>query len=288
MFAYHPQKMLVRVAVALVVAVPLLDGVIAERLAGLTRTSLWIQAGSIPVTFDTFHPQGMVKLGDTFFVSSVDKGAQVGHLFKIDNSGKLLADLKLVEGAMYHPGGIDYDGRDIWVPLAEYRPDSHSIVYRVNPDTMKATEVLRAADHLGAIVHDTDDDSVHAVSWGSRRLFTWTRGGAGPVTQTLNPSHYIDYQDCKYIRGHRMVCSGVADLRPSPGLPAFRLGGLELINLADGRPIHQVPIALTTPTGVSMTQNPLWLETRGSGLRAYFMPEDNRSTIYIYDIETAK
>src|SRR3954462_3603540 len=288
MFAYHPGKMLMRFLVALVVTVPLLDGGMAERLAGLTRTSLWIEAGSIPVAFGAFHPQGMVKIGDTFFVSSVDKGTQVGHLFKIDNSGKLLADLKLVEGAMYHPGGIDYDGPDIWVPLAEYRPDSRSIVYRVNPDTMKATEVLRVADHLGAVVHDTDDDSVHAVSWGSRRFYKWTRGGAGPMTQTLNPSYYVDYQDCKYIRGHRMVCSGVADLRGAPGLPAFRLGGLELIDLADGSPIHQVPIALVTPSGVGMTQNPLWLEPHGTGLRAYFMPEDNHSTIYIYDVDTAR
>ena len=47
---------------------------------------------------------------------------------------------------MYHPGGIDYDGDDIWVPVAEYRPNSRSIVYRVDPETMKATEVFRFAD----------------------------------------------------------------------------------------------------------------------------------------------
>jgi len=25
---------------------------------------------------------------------------------------------------VYHPGGIDFDGVNIWVPVAEYRPDS--------------------------------------------------------------------------------------------------------------------------------------------------------------------
>ena len=59
--------------------------------------------------------------------------------------GNLLADLTLGEGTIYHPGGIDYDGTYIWVPVAEYRPNSRSIVYRVDPDTMKATEMLRVS-----------------------------------------------------------------------------------------------------------------------------------------------
>jgi hypothetical protein len=28
----------------------------------------------------------------------------------------------------------------------------------------------------------------------------------------------------------------------------------------------------------------VWIEPHGAGLRAYFMPEDDRSTIYIYDV----
>src|SRR5205085_9104249 len=102
-----------------------------------------------------FHPQGMVKIGDAFYVSSVDKGKGAGHLFKIDRDGNLAGDLPLGAGVVYHPGGIDYDGASIWVPVAEYRPDSRAIVFKVDPQTMKATEVVRVADHIGAIVHDT-------------------------------------------------------------------------------------------------------------------------------------
>ena len=51
------------------------------------------------------------------------------------------------------------------------------------PQTMKATEVLRFADHIGAIVHNTDDDTLHGVSWGSRRFYRWTLGRDGTVTQ---------------------------------------------------------------------------------------------------------
>ncbi len=134
---------------------------VAERVMKLGRDASWQPVASIVVQFPTHHPQGMVKIGDTFFVSSVevkvptsrfsapvdghdrDTGQGLGHLFKIDQNGKLLADLPLGEGTMYHPGGIDYDGTNIWVPVAEYRPDSRSIIYRVDPARMHATEVFR-------------------------------------------------------------------------------------------------------------------------------------------------
>jgi hypothetical protein len=260
------------------------DEGLAERLTRLTRASHWTASGAVSVGFDTYHPQGMVRIANTYFVSSVDKDGKVGHLFRIDAGGTLLADLKLSEGDLYHPGGIDYDGRDIWVPLAEYRPDSRSIIYRVNPETMKATEVLRVPDHIGAIVHDTDDHVLYGMSWGSRKIYRWQKDGAGAVTQSLNPSHYVDYQDCKYLGRHRAVCGGVTEIRQSAAGPSFRLGGLDVIDLRGGRPVHQVPVLLWTPSGVVMTQNPIWIEAKADGLRAYFMPEDNRSTIYLYDV----
>ena len=90
-----------------------------------------------------------------------------------------------------------------------------------------------------------------------------------------------------------MLCTGVTVLRQTLLAPVFRLGGLDLIDLADGRPLHQVPILLWTATGIDMTHNPVWIEpfdsaqggSRAMGLRAYFMPEDNRSTLYIYDVD---
>ena len=135
--------------------------VLAERVQKLTRGSSWKPVASVPINFLTHHPQGMVKIGDTLFVSSVeiktptkrypqpidgfdrDTGEGVGHLFKIDMKGNLLGDLVLGEGTMYHPGGIDYDGKHIWVSVAEYRPNSRTVVYRVDPETMNATEIRR-------------------------------------------------------------------------------------------------------------------------------------------------
>jgi hypothetical protein len=290
---------------------------VADRVTKLTRESRWTLAKSVPVAFTTHHPQGMVKVGDTLFVSSVeikvrtrrlpdpaggfdrDTGEGVGHLFKLDMTGKLIADLRLGEGSIYHPGGIDYDGTSIWVPVAEYRPNSRSIVYRVDPSTMKATEVFRFADHIGAVALNTDDRTLHGVSWGSRRFYRWTLDGAGNVTngnarpeslRTLNASHYVDYQDCKYAGRRRMLCTGVTEIRQplDSARPPFRLGGIDLVDLSDGRPLHQVPVLLWTAGGMDMTHNPAWFDPHGTGLRGYFMPEDDTSTLYVYDVDVGR
>jgi len=265
---------------------------LASRVAALTRGSQWTLVAATPLGFDTFHPQGLVKINDTFHMTSVDK-AGLGYFFKFDGTGRLLGTLKLGEGSIYHPGGIDYDGTNIWVPVAEYRPDSRAIIYRIDPKAMTATEVFRFADHIGAIVHDTDDHTLHGMSWGSRRYYRWTLAPDGRVTnanvppaqlRTLNRSHYVDYQDCKYAGAHRMLCTGVTEIRPGGDNAPLRLGGIEMVNLADGRPEYQVPVNVWTASGLVMTQNPAWIEPHEDGLRAYFVPEDDKSTLYIYDV----
>lgn len=288
------------------------DGAVSDRVKLLTRGTQWKQVAAIPMAFDTQHPQGMVKIGDDFYVSSVeirkrttrypqpvdgydrDTGEGAGHLFKFDRTGKLLADLPLGEGSIYHPGGIDYDGRYIWVPVAEYRPNSASIVYRVDPATMQATEVFRFKDHVGGIVHDTDAKTLHGVSWGSRRFYRFTLDDAGKVTNAstppaelrkMNKSGYIDYQDCKYLGRHEMLCSGLNNYQMKKDGPRFSLGGFEIVDLRTGLPVAQMPIELWTESGLPMTQNPFWVEPTPTGLRAYFMPEDNKSTLYIYEAD---
>ena len=286
------------------------DSVVSDRVKLLTRGTQWKQVAAIPMQFDTQHPQGMVKIGDDFYVSSVeiktptkrfpqpvdgydrDTGEGAGHLFKFDKTGKLLADLPLGEGSIYHPGGIDYDGRNIWVPVAEYRPNSASIVYRVDPATMKATEVFRFKDHVGGIVHNTDAKTLHGVSWGSRRFYRFTLDDQGRVTNAnvppaelrkMNKSGYIDYQDCHYVGGRRMLCSGLNNYRMKADGPAFPLGGLELVDLKTDLPLYQVPVELWAPSGKPMTQNPFWVEASDAGLRAYFMPDDDKSTLFVFD-----
>ena len=291
------------------------DPALAQMVPLLTRATAWKQAAAIPVQFPTFHPQGMVKIGEDFFFSSVDirtptkrypqlqdgydrdTGEGVGYLVKMDKNGKLLATIPLGEGSMYHPGGIDFDGRYIWVPVAEYRPNSRSIVYRVDPQTMQVEEMFRFNDHIGGIVHNTDDKSLHGVSWGSRRLYAWPIDNNGKPTnlskspeqlRVANRALYIDYQDCHYIGSSKMLCAGLNNYRASPDAAVFRLGGLEIVDLKTNQALWQGPVELWSPTGqgLPMTQNPFWVEPMGNGVRAYFMPDDDKSTLFVYEAAT--
>ena len=46
--------------------------VVAERVTKLSRGTQWKPVTAVPINFLTHHPQGMVKIGDTLFVSSVE------------------------------------------------------------------------------------------------------------------------------------------------------------------------------------------------------------------------
>ena len=285
---------------------------ISDRVRALDRGTVWKPVGEIQLSFPTFHPQGMVKVGDFFYFTSVeitkpttkydeplggydrDTGEGRGHLFKVDSKGNLLEDVILGEGSIYHPGGIDFDGQAIFVPVAEYRPNSASIIYKVDPETMKPQKVFRYKDHLGGIIHDTEKKTLNAVSWGSRRFYAFTLDDNGQVTNadvdrgqlaTLNPSHYIDYQDCKYLDHSEMLCGGLTNYQIKKDGPKFALGGFEIVNLTTSQPVFQIPVQIWTESGLPMTQNPFWIEPTDKGLRAYFVPEDDKSTIYIYEAQ---
>ena len=282
------------------------DSEIVRRFRLLDRNAIWTPVGRIRMPWKTFHTQGLVRIGDTFYVSAVDvlersvrngvetdalydrsldrsTGAGRGWLFKFTSDGTLVGRVELTDGAVYHPGGIDYDGTSIWVPVAEYRPNSRSHVYRVDPDTLTATRVFTAPDHIGGIVHDVREGTLHGVSWDSRRLYTWRLSGPGEQARVVssdwvpNAQSYVAYQDCHYQDVGYMLCGGG--------------GGLDLVDLRDARPTHQVPVTLviddTGPNaGLSITNNAFWIEPTGPhALRAYFMTErDNQADLLIYDI----
>ena len=281
-----------------------------EAFKRLNRSTQWVQLSATTVGFDTYHPQGFA-IADTFlFLSSVEvieqtkryehkqggmdrsEGRGLGHLFKMDLEGNLVDQIKLSEGAIYHPGGIDFGGGYIWVPVAEYRPDSRSIIYRVDPYTMKTDKVFEYPDHIGGIVFNSSDHSLTGVSWGSRRYYVWPLNDALEAEnldtppqelQTPNPSHYIDYQDCQYIPSGYAICSGLADFYHSPTNSRFVLGGLDLIDLLSSHAVHQIPLSLWTEHGIPLTQNPIALDIRKNSIRMYAMPEDNKSRLFILE-----
>jgi hypothetical protein len=282
------------------------------------RNATWTLVDSVTVAWPTFHTQGMVKIGETFYVSSVevisstvrnstvtdalydfsiDRSAGTGRawLFKFNAAGQLLGQIELTDGTKYHPGGIDYDGTFIWVPVGEYRPNSKSNIYRVDPATLAAELVFTENDHIGGVVHNVHRGTLHGVSWGSRRMYTWRvagKPGKPDVVSsewTPNPQFYIDYQDCHYQAVELMLCAGVTGYSTPHGGVAF--GGLDLVDLRRAHPEHQVPVNLFIDEGsgpnpgLALTHNAFWIEPLNQkSLRAYFMTEsDNQADLLIYN-----
>lgn len=285
------------------------SGTIVQYFTKLGKSTQWQLVDEIKLDFCTYHTQGLVKAGDYFYLSAVEEilppkkfetpqdgydrspGEGVGHLFKFDPKGKFIAKVTLGEGTVYHPGGIDYDGRYIWVPVAEYRPNSNSIIYRVDPKTLEAVEMFRFRDHIGGIIHNTWNETLHGVSWGSRRIYTWKLNeraqvvsfdGVPESTKKMNGSHYIDYQDCHYLADKYMLCGGL-NKYTIPDFGQFALGGLDLLDLDLQIAIHQIPVPLWVNPTRPMTNNPFYFEPCEDHLRFYFIPEDDKSLLYIYD-----
>lgn len=298
------KRVLATCFITLIAGPAIADEALVEAVKSLGRGTEWTETLRQQVGFPTFHPQGMARVGEDFFVTSVEiiepterfeaprdgydrtPGKGRGHVFRMSENGKLIGQLELGEGDIYHPGGTDFDGTYLWVPVAEYRPDSASIIYRVDPETMQAEEVFRVSDHIGGVLHDPSTGMLHGVSWGSRRFYGWKLGEDGTVTDpevepVPNPQSYIDYQDCRLAAPGQALCTGTASY--GVGEQRFALGGADLIDLASGAMIHQAPIPLWTEDGLDLAHNPVWIETHEGGLRGYFMPEDDESRLFVYD-----
>lgn len=270
-------------------------GDLADAFRTADRTSVWTRTAKINLAFPTYHPQGFALVGDKIFLSSVEvieppvrypepiggydrsPGRGVGHLFVLDRQGRLEGHVRLGEGTVYHPGGIDFDGRSVWVPVAEYRPNSKAIVYKVDPSSLRVTEEFRVADHVGGITRDRVDGKLSGVSWGSRTLYQWNPRGR-QLSSYPNPSHLIDYQDCDYVHRRKQLCSGVTGLPTASG-GSYELGGLALLDLANGnRLIHEIPFPQFSTAGHVATRNPVALELDNRTLRLFAAPDDGEET----------
>lgn len=285
---------------------------IAQLVEQVTRDTTWKLVDSVRLNAETWHPEGIVRLGDRWIVSSVQvteptvkypngqiidgtdrtPGAGFGHIMSFDASGKLLADRVLnAAGALeYHPGGLDYDGRQLWVTLAQYRPNSTSTFLRVDPVTLAPTPVLRAHDHFGGVVDDTARHALVTLNWGSRAGSTWRiarrpqlGGFSQPLSVVRNPSHFVDYQDCKYlgrVPDHRhplMLCGGITQYG------TFQLGGIALVDTQTLSPVWEVPITLLSPAGNVVTRNPIDVAVVNGKLRLYLAPDDDTTTVFTYE-----
>ncbi len=264
----------------------------------------WLPKDTVLLRFDTHHTQGLLKIGDYFYLSSVevrtwpraygqlingydrDTGDGTGHLFKFDSAGQLVAQLQLGEADMYHPGGIDFDGKDIWVPVCEYRPYGRSVLYRVDPEKMTAVKAADCNDAIGAVAFNRQTKELIGMNWDAEHYYRWKwlekRQSLQLIDKQKNPHHFIRYQDCQYIGDDIMLCSGLRGY--TSGGTRFKLGGLQAIRLSDYSSLWETPVPVWVGNHTPLNNNPFFAETTQHGALLYFIPEDNRSHMYIYEV----
>lgn len=284
---------------------------LAKKILSISSKSKWKQIAATPLQFNTYHTQGITKANGFFYMTAVkvirwpkryenitngfdrDNGEGAGYLFKFDSGGKLIDSIQLGEGVIYHPGGIDYDGKYIWVPVCEYRPHGKSLIYRVDPKTMSKTLMAECDDALGAIAYERDAHILVGMNWGSREFYTWkvihqqntSELHAISSQGITNPHYYIDYQDCNYIGSGLMLCGGLNTYKDSIRNSSFRLGGIDVVDMNKFYARLSLPVSEWSDRGAVMTNNPCFVELVNGKLRFYFVPDDDRSVLYTYELE---
>lgn len=259
------------------------DEAILATLLSLDRSVRWTLDGGVQLGFDALHPQGMVLVDDTWWISTVDLAAGAGWLLAADRDGALVGRWSCGVADRHHPGGIDVDvDESLWLAVAEYRPASTTDVYHLLPGGV-AEHRFRHADHLGAIAA-VGDGSLVAWTWGSRELLRFDTAG-NVLVRRINPSHFVDHQDLHVLGTGHAVCSGVGR---SLGGGGRKLGGIGVLRLDDLTWELELPFPGYSPaTDQVATYNPMHLDVAEGRLRIHLLPDQGDGTIYAWSVPLA-
>ena len=86
------------------------------------------------------------------------------------------------------------------------------------------------------------------------------------------------YQDCHYVDSSFALCSNSIHFDTS------HLGSLDLVDLDNDSVVQQLIVHLRPEdSDLPMTHNPMFFERLNGVIRFYFAPENDRTTIYMYD-----
>jgi len=159
----------------------------------------------IPLRFDAYHVQGLEVTKQYYFITSVDTEQNRGWLFKVDRqSAALNSKMELTDTNLIHPGGIQFDGRYLWVPNAVYKRESRTIVYGIDPDSLTIRRAFYVGDHIGSVASD-GENFIYGVNWDALCFYTWDLNGN--QTNKVDSPTSMAYQDIKYFDG-KLLCSG--------------------------------------------------------------------------------
>jgi len=117
----------------------------------------WNLSRTIELKGATHHVQGVEFDARSAWISSVDSEARKGYLQRFSfDSGMVLQTVEVQDRERFHPGGIAGDGGSLWIPVAEYRPHSTSVIQKRDKKTLKVTFQFQVSDHIGCLAATPD------------------------------------------------------------------------------------------------------------------------------------
>jgi hypothetical protein len=169
-----------------------------------------------PLSFASHHVQGLAVSAEHYWISSVDRGAKQGFVFRVERStGNVAAQRELSFGAQFHPGGIDLVDGALWVPVAEYRPRSSATIAKLDPTTLEILASFTIDDHIGCLAVVASDEIV-AANWDARIFYRLSLTGKR-LRASANP-RAAAYQDLK-TDGDLILASGTEKRPGTPPVP---------------------------------------------------------------------
>jgi hypothetical protein len=212
----------------------------------------------------TYHVQGVDSNSSQVWLTSVDTAKRIGYLQEFSlSTGDLSRKVKLGEGVRFHPGGIDGDAKSMWIPVAEYRRDSTSVIEQRNRHTLELEFQFQVADHIGCVA--VMPEFVVGGNWDSRIFYIWDHRGH-LIRKVPNPSENA-YQDMKFVAGH-IVASGLL-----PG----RRGAIDWLEFPLLR-VRRRMMAGVTDRGEPFTREGMAIRDQ----QLLLLPEDGPSLLFIF------
>jgi hypothetical protein len=231
--------------------------------------------GALQLQGEVFHVQGLALDPTHVWVTSVDHAGDRAFLHMFDRaSGRFLRRLELTDGARYHPGGISLSGGSLWVPVAELRPDSSSVLMEIDAATLTVRRRIAVADHIGCVA--AEGKTLVAGNWDSRELYVFDLGrGNQPVRVVKNPSG-THFQDMKFAGG-KLVAGGNT---------SWLAGTVDWIDPATMRVTRSLKAGAIGPVRPFGRGGPFTGEGMAiEGRELYVLPEDGPSRVFHFRLD---
>ena len=181
--------------------------------------------------------------------------------FRASDGGQVQR-VEVQDGPRYHPGGLGRLGDTLWLPVAEYRRASTSVIQGRDAKTLAVRSSFPVADHIGAVA--ATSAALIGCNWDARMFYEWTLDGR--QSQAVEHDGAARYQDLQWtsdglLAGGLLGDQGVVDLLEWPSLD-----------------LKERIVVGKSDRGTVLTAEGMAI----SGSELLLMPEDDPSRVFVH------